>query len=255
MESFHKKIDTDAGSRMHLLDWLDSAHFLSTIREFVAPVNFEIGDDAARQPKGRNDHRESELCGRKEPFLTRDQQDKLSRWWLVHRRGARLPTWDLVVSASDQSRRPALVLVEAKAHASELSSAGKPQARRHTREQQERSDANHQQIAHAIAEATIALRRYVPGISLSRDKSYQFANRIAFAWKLASLGIPVVIFYLGFIGDRAISCAGDCFLTSANWVAFRRHTTGHFPAEMQGREINCGAASFWLLVRDLQVLR
>jgi hypothetical protein len=36
------------------------------------------------------------LVDRDEPFLTSDQQDQLCSWWLVHRRGATLPTWDLV---------------------------------------------------------------------------------------------------------------------------------------------------------------
>ena len=123
--------------------------------------------------------------------MTRDQRDKLCKWWLTHRRGARLPTWDLVVSASNSSGRPALVLVEAKAHATELSSEGKLLVGRLTAEMQKRSNENHQRIAEAIAEAATALRALIPQIALSRDESYQFANRMAFAWKLASLGIPV----------------------------------------------------------------
>jgi hypothetical protein len=75
------------------------------------------------------------------------------------------------------------VLVEAKAHAMELSSTGKLLVRRRTEAMQDRSKTNHQRIAEAIAEANIALRRAIPEIVLSRDKSYQFANRIAFAWK------------------------------------------------------------------------
>ena len=69
-----KKADADAGSRMHMLDWLESPQFLPTIREFVAPMSFLIASDAARQPKGRNDYRESELVRRDEVFLTRDQK-------------------------------------------------------------------------------------------------------------------------------------------------------------------------------------
>ena len=70
------------------------------------------------------------------------------------------------------------------------------------------------------------------------------------------MGIPVAMIYLGFIGDTAISCADDCFHDADQWTrAFHDHTVKHFPATMYGREINCGAASFWLLLRDLQVLR
>ena len=41
----------------------------------------------------------------------------------------------------------------------------------------------------------------IPGLCISRDRCYQFSNRIAFAWKLVSLGIPVVLVYLGFLND------------------------------------------------------
>jgi hypothetical protein len=257
MKTLREKRDTDAGSRMHMLDWLESPQFLPTLRGFVETINFVIQDNAARRPRDRNDHRESVLVGRNEPFLSQSQRDELCTWWVVHRRGAKLPTWDLVISASDASGRPALVLIEAKAHAIELSKSGKAWPQRRKPEQQARSVDNHEKIGRAICEASVNLARTVPGILLSRDKSYQFANRIAFAWKLASLGIPIALIYLGFIGDgEIISHAEDCFRMSNDWQdAFRSHTAGHFPAEMHARKIDCGAASFWLLVRDMQVLR
>lgn len=193
MMTLNRQRDVDAGSRMHLLDWLESANFLPELRGFVAPIDFAIADDAEHRPKGRHDHRESALVGRNEPFLTPDQQDTLAGWWVQHRAGAKLPTWDLVVSARDASDRHALILVEAKAYTTELSAAGKPTPRRETPEQQERSEENHSQIARAIAEANAALQDAVPGITINLDTSYQFANRIAFAWKLASLGVPVAL--------------------------------------------------------------
>src|ERR1700675_3936725 len=170
-------LELDAGSRMPLLDWLESPRFLPVLREFVAPIGFTIRNDAPWRPKGRKDYRESVLVGRGEPFLSADQQDKLCGWWLVHRRGATLPTWDLVVGASDESGRPALILVEATAHISELSTAGKLTTRRDAPDHQKRSDDNHEQIGRAIAQATATLCKLAPGISLSRAKSYQFATR------------------------------------------------------------------------------
>jgi hypothetical protein len=196
------------------------------------------------------------LVGQSEPFLSREQQDQLADWWLVHKRGAKLPTWDLVVAALDKSGRPGLVLIEAKAHASELSEAGKQWPQRKSPEEQKRSNGNHERIGRAISEATISLQHIDPDIRLSRDKSYQLSNRIAFAWKLASMGIPVALIYLGFIGDAAISCAEDCFHEAAQWrKAFLGHAAEHFPARLYDREINSGAASFWFLFRELPVLR
>jgi hypothetical protein len=173
---------------------------------------------------------------------------------LAHRKGAKLPTWHLVVAASDQRDRAALILVEAKAHGRELSTAGKPLVRRTSCDQQERSNANHDKIGKAIAEASIALCKLIPGTSLSRDKSYQFANCVAFAWKLASLGVPVALIYLGFIGDLMISATW--FQTSRCWRdAFDEYTKEHFPPERLECAIDCGNARFWLLIRELQVLR
>jgi hypothetical protein len=95
-----------------------------------------------------------------------------------------------------------------------------------------------------------------PKIKLSRDESYQFANRIAFSWKLASLGIPVALIYLGFTGDKTISKSPEDEIPHADaWNdVFRKHTIGQFPPDLWGREIGCGLASFWLLVRGRQVL-
>jgi hypothetical protein len=150
----------------------------------------------------------------------------------------------------------ALILVEAKAHKTELSPAGKPCPSREKPDQQERSEKNHARIARAIAEANSALQASVPGILLRRDACYQLSNRIAFAWKLASLGIPTALIYLGFIGDDRIGTDDHRLRTPSDWYsAFDAHTAEHFPADQQGRQIDCGAAGFWLLVRDLPVLR
>src|SRR3974390_960405 len=92
-------------------------------------------------------------------------------------------------------------------------------------------------------EANFALRRNIPGVFLSRDVSYQFSNRVAFAWKLASLGIPTILIYLGFIGDEPIAGESDYFQTPGDWQsAFARHTAKHFPVDRQGDRINCDAA-------------
>jgi hypothetical protein len=254
--SLSDRRDVDAGSRMHVLDWVESEDFLSSVRNMVMPIGFTVTDNAVWQPKGRHDHHETVLVGGGQRFLSRVEEELLVTWWLVHRKGAKLPTWDLVVSALDSHGKKALILVEAKAHATELSSAGKLPARRKTPEEQARSDANHARIFQAILEAKTALQQVVPTIAICQGRNYQFANRIAFAWKLASMGIPVALIYLGFIGDTAIARPGMCFLAPADWqAAFQRHTANDFPIAMEGRKVDCGAAAFWLLVKDHNVSR
>ncbi len=39
----------------------------------------------------------------------------------------------------------------------------------------------------------------MPGFALSATSRYQLSNRFAFAWKLAKMGKPVVLVYLGFL--------------------------------------------------------
>jgi len=142
---------------MHVLDWLESREFMPQLLAMVAPIGFTVGEHAARQPKGRHDSRETELVGRNEPFLSPEQQAKLKGWWLKHKVGAKLPTWDLVVSALDAQKRKSRILVEAKAHATELSAAGKSSPKRKQPDEQKRSDKNHERIATAIAEANTSL--------------------------------------------------------------------------------------------------
>jgi hypothetical protein len=76
-------------------------------------------------------------------------------------------------------------LVEAKAHPAELHEddcckAGK----------------NHKRISTALEEANRGLG---DDWCLAPKPCYQLSNRFAWAWKVASLGIPVVLVYLGFL--------------------------------------------------------
>jgi hypothetical protein len=136
-----------------------------------------------------------------------------------------------------------------------LSAAGKPPPKRKKLDEQKRSHENHERIAMAIAKANKALQINVPGIALSRDDSYQLSNRIAYAWKLASMGVPTALIYLGFIGDENIATDPHRLLVQSDWQsAFDSHSAKHFPVAYQGRRIDCGSASFWLLVHDLPVL-
>ena len=85
---------------MHVLDWVRSPEdFLSSVRNMVMPIGFTVTDNAVWQRKGRHDHHETVLVGGGQRFLSRVEEELLVTWWLVHRKGAKLPTWDLVVSA------------------------------------------------------------------------------------------------------------------------------------------------------------
>src|SRR5207342_2320611 len=106
-----------------------------------------------------------------------EQRVALTTWWLKVPQHANTPNWDLVSTCRMDGRR-GLVLVEAKAHAGEMHNSGKPHGH------PENDDA----IAAAIAEANSALGP-ATGWNLSHETNYQLCNRVAWAWKVASLGV------------------------------------------------------------------
>ncbi|MBM4049880.1 MAG: hypothetical protein FJ279_32695 [Planctomycetes bacterium] len=169
--------------------------------------------------------------------------DVLHHWWLNHNGRANTPNWDLASTCSIKGRR-GLVLVEAKAHVEELDVAGKslePDASHH-------SQSNHVRIGWAIEEASRALARMVPGVCLSRDSHYQLANRVAFAWKLATMGLDVVLVYMGFTGDSAV---GVQLRDQRHWrQTMEDHARGILPPAFFDQEIACGLASMQMLVRS-----
>ena len=124
-------------------------------------------------------------------FLPHGYAERLSDWWLAIRRGANTPNWDIVSQATIGGHE-GLILFEAKSHEAELSAAGKPPG----------NPANHKQISHAIREASDALKQLGPGWNLSQDTHYQLANRFAWGWKIAAMGMPVILVYLGFLNAR-----------------------------------------------------
>ena len=102
--------------------------------------------------------------------------------------------------------------MEAKAHAEELSPTAKvlPSTPNGWR--------NHERIGNAIGEAATGLRLATGGLwSISRDSHYQLSNRFGWAWKLASLGIPVVLIYLGFLDAIEMTDRGQPFGSEDEW--------------------------------------
>jgi len=120
---------------------------------------------------------------------------ELQSWWLEFTSGANVPNWD-IASQCHVGGVPGLLLVEAKAHGGELDE--NPTGKRPPTTLN--GWKNHQKIGRAIADASAELQfaTRLPW-AISRDKCYQLSNRFAWSWKLASLGIPVVLVYLGFL--------------------------------------------------------
>ena len=138
-------------------------------------------------------------------------RNQLREWWLCH--GGNTPNWDIASTCSIGGDR-GLILVEAKAHSQELDVKGKSLKRTASQNSKE----NHERIGKAIAEVNCKLQPTTANNwNLSRDSHYQLSNRFAWSWKLASLGMPVVLVYLGFLNANDMACESPIFKSEADW--------------------------------------
>ena len=223
--------------------------FASAEAALPAPIRFPPAP--VFMPHGYGSPAEARL----ETFGPRWQPDDpvwpaLQRWWLAHAVGANTPNWDIAAGCLIEDR-PGLVLVEAKANWPELGTAGKLQSHAAS----ERSNANHVRIGAAIDEACSGWRQVAPRFDIRLTSHYQLANRLAFTWKLASLGFPIVLIYLGFTGDEGIRDAGVPFADDADWqTAFRQYAATTVPLDLLDRRLDIGPAPVWLLSRSRRVL-
>ncbi len=188
--------------------------------------------------------REAKL-GESEGFLASDQRKMLTSWWLAVPEGANTPNWD-IASNCRFGEEKGLLLVEAKAHLSELKEQGKALATEASPE----SIANRDKIAGAIEEASASLGKTMDGWALSLNSHYQLSNRFAWAWKIASMGLPVVLVYLGFIEATEMKDIGKPFDDSAEWsCVVMNHSRDVVPGRVWGHDIRVGSAIVRPLIR------
>jgi hypothetical protein len=171
-------------------------------------------------PLGFADPREAKL-GDALSFLSDEHREAITTWWLAVPQGANTPNWDIVSTATINGAE-GLLLVEAKAHCRELSMGG--------------TAAGAENAPHIIAacrEATDELNSILPRWTLSTESHYQLSNRFAWAWKLASLGVPVVLVYLGFLRAEEMRDQGRPIANAKDWESLLRdHSAGKVPATM-----------------------
>ena len=232
------------GSRKHVLDWTARTMFLDEFADCL-----DLGDavdlgQAVFMPKGYAAPEEARLESFGPVWLPDSRVwDQLTKWWLKHPAGANTPNWDIAIGCRIEER-PGLVLVEAKANWPELGTAGKsaPDPDRVN------SIENHRRIGEAIEEACAGWQGLDERIFITRDSHYQLANRLAFTWKLVQLGIPVVLVYLGFVGDEGIRDVGPPFADGADWQrAYGAYVQRSFPTDLLERRLQIGPAPAWIL--------
>ena len=157
--------------------------------------------------------------------------------------GANTPNWDIASTATINGTE-GLLLVEAKAHSKEMKTEGRAGGH----------PENNESITAACREATAALNRVLPGWSLSTDSHYQLSNRFAWAWKLATLGVPVVLVYLGFTRADEMKDQGLPFANAKEWERLLRdHSEGIVPATMWDVSILIDRIPLHAIVRAIEI--
>lgn len=236
------------GSKKHVLDLINSEDFIQSLNVILQPYNASITDRKTVQPKGKDDESEYGL----QSFINNNNLIELFPslkninsnfidWWNPH--GGKSSTWDMI-SLCQLDGKDAVLLVEAKAHKSEFTKAGKAKLKEGASIKAENNLIN---IEKRIKEACDNLNNKKPGFNISIDSHYQLSNRVAFAWQLKQLNIPVVLLYLGFIGDSDFN---DKFKNEYDWKeVFTKYIKGIVPVDF----INENKSDFLFIQSSLSV--
>jgi len=217
-----------------------SAEVARKLRELVTPFARFDSENLVCFPRGQDFPKEAILT-EQNGLLTDSLRRKVTSWWLeVPER--RTPSWDIAAKCLILGK-PGLMLVEAKAHDHEFDLEGS-----HAKE------PNRQRIAEAIFEANCWLNAKCPGWNLSVKSKYQLSNRFAWSWKLASMGVPVILLWLGFLNAEKMRDRGIPFGSPDEWLyAVLNYAKGVVPDDVWGRAIEVNGTPFLPLIRSLSV--
>ena len=219
---------------------------LGLIHSSTVDFSIVLDDNLVCYPRGYKDFDEVRL-GQANKLISPQIRRELNNWWLgrnTESSGNRdTPNWDIACRAKINSQE-GLVLVEAKAHKAELWN-------KETSGADPLGSLIH--IKNAINQANDALNIIMPGFKLQHNEYYQLSNRFAWSWKLASMGIPVILIYLGFLKAyemRSVTTfdeAGD-WLNCVEGYCFEK-----IPSAIWNREVKTGAASFYPIIRSMNI--
>ncbi|MHC1576896.1 MAG: hypothetical protein ACXQTE_06030 [Methanosarcinaceae archaeon] len=239
------------GSRKHVLDWIESNIFLPELLELVKVASPKVTHYSRYAPLGYRNPDEARLekwCPNH--FGNRSVWEDLHDWWLVNKKGANTPNWDIVLIVEIENKK-GLILVEAKANVPELDAGGKSKP-----SNSEASRQNHDRIGEAIEGASEGLSSIASQIAIGRDTHYQLSNRLAYTWKIASLGIPVILLYLGFLGDTGITNVGSYFTDSKHWESeIAKHFSQVGADGLLCKRFRLTGAPFWILQGSREIIQ
>jgi len=245
------------GSAKHLLDLMASDRCLDVLNELISDASASINSCDSRQPFGKEtkeERRELEIpafCAKHSAKF--GDLREIQKWWLPRQadgRSRKGATWDLLSTCTIRGKS-GLLLVEAKAHAKELSYSGKNLPLSASAQ----SKLNHDHIGRNIRDVSDRLNEIANGeYNLSIEGHYQLANRLTWAWKLADCGVPVVLLYLGFTGDTYFR--SDYLKDADHWQrVMGAYLQGVVPEGLPGNPIaGKDGSTFTLLVKSRQII-
>jgi len=82
-------------------------------------------------------------------------------------------------------------------------------------------------------------------------RDYQLCNRFAWAWKVASFGVPVILVYLGFLQAAEM---GGAFANHAAWrECLIEHARDVAPVDVWDRQRPAGSSWFVPTIRSARI--
>ena len=219
----------------------DAEEVAARLTKLVGLPNVSVSADDKWMPRGKSDPGEVQL-DKAGGLLPTETQKQLRDWWLAVPKRANTPNWDIASSCHINDER-GLILVEAKAHETELAD---PDDCKST------NLKNIRQIGRAISEANLHLQESCLAQletkhcwNLSAWGHYQLSNRFAWSWKLASLGVPVVLVYLGFLNADEMP---DPFHDPSEWESvLRNYAEGTVNSGVWGERLHIGESRIPLI--------
>ena len=247
LEKLRKTHRRGSKPRCHLLTHGDKSNVAKHLTDLIKPWG-QVRDSDFWMPNGFEDGEEAQLH-KESPLLNHKISEELGSWWLKFpNKRAMTPSWD-IASRCLINGKPGLLLVEAKAHSNELTNEDGP--KRLSSNASQNSRANHDQIGDAIQQANDGLAQLTKmSWNLSRDHCYQLSNRFAWSWKLAELGVPVIIVYLGFLDATEMREKNSkVFANKAEWEKLvLDHSNGVVPKEGWGNKFDLRGSWFIPLI-------
>jgi hypothetical protein len=107
------------------------------------------------------------------------------------------------------------------------------------------SQSESQNLIWSVSLSSFPMRR--------QGSHYQLCNRFAWAWKLASMGIPTILVYLAFLQCTEMCNRGTPFSSPEDWEqSLKEHYDGIVPPNAWGVRIPTTSAPMWAFIRSLE---